>query len=127
MDMTFGDLVYRLIQGHASHHGDDADRLPSGPATVLDLSDLSGVRRFAVNIKIKLGKNDTARMTGEGVVTIFDAGDRPKMTLPYALWDRAMGKGPPCFSCDRHPQKYVDGLCEECHQIAISAFGEPLS
>ena len=26
-----------------------------------------------------------------------------------------------CFSCEIHPQKYVTGLCEKCHEIAIHA------
>lgn len=26
----------------------------------------------------------------------------------------------PCFSCDERSQKYIDGLCEECHQIATA-------
>ena len=27
-----------------------------------------------------------------------------------------------CFSCEKQPQKYVTGLCEECHQIAMGTF-----
>jgi hypothetical protein len=23
-----------------------------------------------------------------------------------------------CFGCEQRPQKYITGLCEECHQIA---------
>ncbi len=26
-----------------------------------------------------------------------------------------------CFGCDKRPQKYVDGLCEKCNQIATIA------
>ena len=26
----------------------------------------------------------------------------------------------PCFSCDERSQKYIDGLCEECHQMATA-------
>lgn len=26
-----------------------------------------------------------------------------------------------CFSCEVNPQKYVTGLCEECHQVAMNA------
>lgn len=25
---------------------------------------------------------------------------------------------PPCFSCEKEPQVYIDGLCEKCHKIA---------
>lgn len=26
-----------------------------------------------------------------------------------------------CFSCEKKPQKYITGLCEDCHQIATVA------
>jgi hypothetical protein len=34
-------------------------------------------------------------------------------------WDLAADKTL-CFSCEKERQKYVDGLCEGCHQIAMS-------
>lgn len=29
-----------------------------------------------------------------------------------------------CFSCEKDPMKYIDGLCESCHRIAIKATDE---
>jgi hypothetical protein len=29
------------------------------------------------------------------------------------------GKTPLCFSCEKKPPRYADGLCEACHRIAV--------
>lgn len=33
----------------------------------------------------------------------------------------AKKKLPLCFSCDKNEQKYITGLCEECHQVAMKS------
>lgn len=32
---------------------------------------------------------------------------------------------PLCFSCDKNKQKYITGLCEDCHQLVMHPFGRP--
>lgn len=29
-----------------------------------------------------------------------------------------------CFGCDKYPQKYIDGLCENCNKIAVDTSKE---
>jgi hypothetical protein len=73
---------------------------------------------FLCSVCAKLGLPEPQRIGSNGPVCKFGHESyKGRLTLNGS--DVAL-----CFSCDKAPRKYIDGLCEECHEIAMKASRE---